>query len=459
LVITDLCVVGAAWAISVPLSTGPVTTERVAAAVASAALSLLLFAVAGLYRRRVAAVRTLEIARTVRSVWTASLVAGVACATVPVSYGIRQALVGAAISSVTIVLGRGLFRYWLMRQRAAGRYRQRILILGAHIAADEWILRFEEHPELGFDLLGVLGEPSAGSVAGRMAVQRDPVEWAFERGAQSVLVVSQAFERDEVTELLQRLDRAGLYVQMTAPSGSVLASRLRVQALVNQPVMFVDPIVTRRLQLVAKRVVDLSLGLVLLVSVAPLLSAVALAIKVTDRGPVLYRQTRVGRDGLSFTMLKLRTMRVGAEDELEEVRAAQGSDREGPLFKLAYDPRFTRIGRFLDRTSINELPQLLNVVRGEMSLVGPRPALLSEHEDFDGDLRRRVSVRPGITGLWQIEAREVPSFESYRRLDLQYVDNWSLSMDMVILVATVETVLGRFVVGERKPSGGCPRSC
>ena len=170
---------------------------------------------------------------------------------------------------------------------------------------------------------------------------------------------------------------------------------------------------------------------------------IAALIKLNDRGPVLFKQTRVGTDGNLFKVYKFRTMVVDAEARLAALVAS--NERSGPLFKMDRDPRVTRVGRFLRASSLDELPQILNVLKGDMSLVGPRPALPSEVAAFDEELRDRTKVKPGITGLWQIEARDNPSFSAYRRLDLYYVENWSVSLDIVILFATIEHVITRFV--------------
>jgi lipopolysaccharide/colanic/teichoic acid biosynthesis glycosyltransferase len=168
----------------------------------------------------------------------------------------------------------------------------------------------------------------------------------------------------------------------------------------------------------------------------------AIAVKVSDGGPVLFSQTRIGRAGAPFVIHKFRTMVVDAEQRLTEV--AHRNEREGgPLFKLDHDPRVTPVGRFLRATSIDELPQLFDVIAGSMSLVGPRPALPSEARQFDARLTGRHDVRPGITGLWQVEGRDQPSFDAYRRCDVYYVENWSLRLDLAILARTVPTVLGR----------------
>ena len=192
------------------------------------------------------------------------------------------------------------------------------------------------------------------------------------------------------------------------------------------------------------RVLDLLGASIGLAVAGPLLAASAIAIKVEDGGPVFFRQTRVGKDGTTFRLLKFRTMRVDAEQLLASMLAE--NERKGPLFKIDKDPRVTTIGRFLRETSLDELPQLINVLRGEMSLVGPRPALPAEVATFGSDLRQRELVPPGITGLWQVEARDNPSFEAYRRLDLFYVENWSIILDLMILMGTVEQLAAKIVM-------------
>ena len=186
---------------------------------------------------------------------------------------------------------------------------------------------------------------------------------------------------------------------------------------------------------VAKRTVDVVVATLSLLLVLPVILLAALAIKLQDGGPVLFRQQRVGRDGKRFMMYKLRTMVPDAEHQLPRLRPH--NHRDGPLFKLTNDPRVTSVGRFLRATSIDELPQLVAVLRGTMSMVGPRPALPEEVAQFDESLLGRLTVPPGLTGLWQVEARDDPSFESYRRFDLCYIENWSLRLDFAIMASTV----------------------
>jgi exopolysaccharide biosynthesis polyprenyl glycosylphosphotransferase len=190
-----------------------------------------------------------------------------------------------------------------------------------------------------------------------------------------------------------------------------------------------------RFQAAAKRACDVAISALGLLVLLPLFAAVAVAVKATSKGPVVFRQERVGLRGRPFTLLKFRTMVAGADRLLDELRGRNEAD--GPLFKLRKDPRVTRVGAILRRYSIDELPQLWNVLKGEMSLVGPRPPLAGEVALYEEWQHDRLEVRPGITGLWQVSGRSELSFEDYVRLDLFYVENWSIAYDLFILSKTV----------------------
>lgn len=188
-----------------------------------------------------------------------------------------------------------------------------------------------------------------------------------------------------------------------------------------------------------KRILDVLGAAICLVVGAPVLIAIAVTIALVDGGPVLFRQVRIGRNGRPFEMWKFRTMTCDAEERL--VSLTPRNEVTGPGFKLTDDPRLTRTGRFLRRASLDELPQLWNVLTGEMSLVGPRPALPAEVAAYAPWQRRRLAVRPGLTGLWQVSARNDPDVERWVRLDLAYIDDWSLGLDMAILARTIPAVL------------------
>jgi exopolysaccharide biosynthesis polyprenyl glycosylphosphotransferase len=257
----------------------------------------------------------------------------------------------------------------------------------------------------------------------------------------SVIVAASAVESAVTNRLARDLLDQGVHVELSSTLRDISSQRLTVRPLGRFPIVYVEPVTRGGWRAWAKRTFDVvgaGIGLILL---APVLLVVAIAVKLDSKGPVLFRQIRVGRDSEPFSVLKVRTMVVDAEARLADLRALNEAD--GPLFKMANDPRITRVGRFLRVTSLDELPQLWNVLRGDMSLVGPRPALPHETEEWDALLAHRLRVKPGITGMWQVSGRSDTTFEDYTRLDLYYVDNWSLATDLAILAKTVPVVLLR----------------
>jgi exopolysaccharide biosynthesis polyprenyl glycosylphosphotransferase len=259
-------------------------------------------------------------------------------------------------------------------------------------------------------------------------------------GATSVLIATTAVDQQTSNRLARQLTEAGLTVELSSSLCDIASGRLFVRPLGRFPVVYIEPVRRNGWHGVAKRAFDAAVAGMLSVLAAPLLLLAAIAIKLDSPGPVHFRQKRVGKDGATFEVLKLRTMVVDAEALEPGLRVSNQAD--GPLFKMTGDPRVTRIGRVLRALSIDEVPQLWNVLRGEMSLVGPRPALRSEVEDWAPQLHQRLLVRPGMTGMWQVSGRgRWQSFDEYMRLDLYYVDNWSIWTDMAILAKTVPTVL------------------
>ena len=210
--------------------------------------------------------------------------------------------------------------------------------------------------------------------------------------------------------------------------------------MAHEPFFYLEPATPSGGALAVKRAMDIVGALTVLILTLPIMVVAAILVKLSDGGPVLFYQHRVGRGGEPVVIRKFRSMTVRAEDNLAALQSR--NERSGPLFKVADDPRITPVGRWLRVTSIDELPQLLNVLEGGLSLVGPRPALPSEVAQFDEELLGRLSMRPGVSGLWQVEARHNPSFFAYRHLDLFYVENWRLSLDVAVLAATVHTVIG-----------------
>lgn len=400
-----------------------------------------------LYLARVARMRTVEQARMCR----VALVVGGAVAVVhglqDGSSPLTRGVAAGVLSLVLLLLGRMAYRGWLQEARRNGRFARPILLVGVDSQAAELRRLTEDHLELGYEVVGVLGSRvdaaaeglehlwvgEVGDLAGVLATR--PITGA--------IVSSTALPADELNDAVRLLQDHGCHVNVSSGLSGIDHRRLQPVHLGYEPLLYVSPHGLSRFQVAVKRVVDLALTAVVGALVAPVLLVAVVAIKVEDGGPVLFRQQRVGRHGRRITILKLRTMVVDAEDRLLQLLAH--NERTGPLFKMSDDPRVTRVGRVLRALSIDELPQLWNVLRGEMSLVGPRPALPSEVERFGDRLRARASVLPGVTGLWQVEARDTPSFRSYERLDLFYVHNWSLGLDAMIIVNTAGNELVKAV--------------
>ncbi len=348
------------------------------------------------------------------------------------------------ISSGTLLVTRSIMT------RSAGREasRRRVAIIGTGRDAAELVSLVAEHPEGPFELAGVVGHlPTAeqSGIADRwIGPSDDLASLARQHRIQSAMITTTGFRSDQFRRVLRDAEDAGIDVMLSSGVARIGAHRVQFDSLVHEPMVGIDWARSSRVQVVAGRVVDIVGASMALLLTGPVLLAASWAVKLSDRGPIFYRSVRIGRDGQTFGMLKFRSMRPDA-DRLKHELASQ-NERSGPLFKISNDPRITPVGRFLRETSIDELPQLINVLRGDMSLVGPRPALPEEAEAFDEELRRRFSVRPGITGLWQVEARSNAAFGAYRRLDLHYVDNWSLALDLQILAATVVQVVTSLVL-------------
>ena len=252
-------------------------------------------------------------------------------------------------------------------------------------------------------------------------------------------MASSAVTADELKPVAKAVRLEGIEVRITATLPEVLASRLTVQPLGGVTALSLRPARLSGTQVVAKFAFDLLVASTLCLLLSPLLLVIAVAIKVTSPGPVLYRQRRVGLRGRPFTMLKFRTMRRDADRQVAELRQARGVT--DVMFKLKDDPRVTVVGRVLRRYSLDELPQLFNVVRGDMSLVGPRPPLPEEvtrYEDWHFD---RLEAPPGVTGLWQVSGRSDLPFDDCVRLDIFYIENWSLAYDLYILAKTIPVLL------------------
>jgi exopolysaccharide biosynthesis polyprenyl glycosylphosphotransferase len=429
------------------------------AAVAAVGLGVWLLASQRLYWARVCSVRTVEIGRLAKV--SALLGALVAAASSLVGVDVRaaEALVGGVATMVFLLMFRSGYRGWLRDRRREGRFCRPVMLVGLNDEALDMQRLLHHHPELGFRVTAVLGDREEATRLGMASLWTgtvaDAAAVARTSATTGAVVVASAVPSDELNRTIRELMQTGTHVHVTSGLRGFDHRRLRAQPLAYEPIFYLEPVSLTRGQILTKRAIDLLLTSVALIMAVPLLLVAALAIKLDDGGPVLFRQKRVGRNGETFTILKLRTMVLDAEQRLDALK--DKNERKGPLFKLTSDPRVTRAGRVLRACSVDELPQLFNVLRGDMSLVGPRPALPSEVADFDEVLLARTQVPPGMTGLWQVEARDNAEFSTYRRLDLFYVENWSVTLDLVVLLATLESEIARIVralFGRRVPVAG-----
>ncbi len=341
----------------------------------------------------------------------------------------------------TLLAERYCARRVFERMRASGRMTRRIVIVGTDSHAVAMLHTYQRNPELGYEVVGFVGNDDIGTRGGVDVLGRlDQLSRVLaEQDAVGVVVSLASVSQEDVNLLTRRLTDAGYHVALSSALNDIDVTRLRPQSLDGRTLIYVEPVMRHGMHVLAKRVFDVAQASLIILITAPVLLASMIAIKIDSRGPVLFRQVRVGRNGRHFTMVKLRTMVVDAEHRQAEL--LEHNEVDGPLFKMSNDPRVTRVGRWLRKLSIDELPQLVSVIRGDMSMVGPRPALPHEVEQWDDVLRERLRVPPGLTGLWQVSGRSNSSFEDYRRLDLYYVDNWSLLHDVRICARTVGVIL------------------
>lgn len=400
-----------------------------------------------LWLSRVCAVRSAELAGLGSTAATSALTVLVVGDLVASSGPARFAIVGASVSFALVTMLRAGYSTWLRRARRDGRFIRTLVLVGANHHAFELAQLINEQPTSGYRVTGVCA-PKARMFTDERDEQlpwlggyADAADAVARTGANGALVVASALEPRALNRTVRRLVAAGCHVHLSSGMRGIAHERLLPLPMAREPLFYLEQVSLTRSQLAIKRTVDVLLGGLLVIATFPVLLVAAAAVKLGDRGPVLFAQERVGHEGRHFTLYKMRTMVPDAESKLIDLT---DNDRDGgPLFKLRHDPRVTRVGRWLRASSIDELPQLLNVIRGDMSLVGPRPALPDEVVHFDDELRERRRMPPGITGLWQVEARDDPSFTSYRRLDLYYIENWSIGLDLAVLATTCGVVLSR----------------
>ncbi|MBO3743317.1 sugar transferase [Actinoplanes sp. NEAU-H7] len=400
------------------------------------------------YEPRHLFVGTEEYARVFR----AGLALTAALAIVSFAFDLRLARGYVSIAmplAILVDLGaRYVYRQRLHRSWARGRHLNRVVLVGHERAVIDMTRRLSRERYHGLGVIGACLPPGPARTAATPGLPPlygtfDDVATAVARSDADTVIVLSCPEIDgpALRRLAWQLERDDIDLIVASTLVDVAGDRTTIRPVDGLPMLHVEHPRLKGSARAVKEIFDRVGALLLLLLASPVLATVAALVRFLPggRGPAIFKQERVGKDGRLFTLYKFRTMQVDAEARLFEL--GDLNDTDGALFKMRQDPRITPIGRWLRRFSVDELPQLLNVVKGDMSLVGPRPPLAKEVADYPADMRRRLVVKPGLTGLWQVSGRSDLSWEESIRLDLTYVENWSLAMDLAILFRTVSAVV------------------
>jgi exopolysaccharide biosynthesis polyprenyl glycosylphosphotransferase len=342
-----------------------------------------------------------------------------------------------AFSVITLSGWRAAKRQLVLHRTKAGINVRNVLIVGTGRLGKALAHWLEENPQFGYHVCGFLDSRSSSDprVLGSIKDLRTVMLAHFI----DELFIALPADRALVKHLVLQARRLRLSLKVVPDLYDGLAWQAPLHSIGGFPLMELCRQPIPAFGLAIKRVTDIIVATLLLIATAPLLALLAIFIHLDSNGPIFYVADRVGRKGVRFPCYKLRTMFVGADEKKDELRG--DNERSGPFFKLADDPRITPVGRWLRKLSLDEVPQLWNVLRGEMSLVGPRPHPVDDFERYDIEHLRRLDVKPGLTGLWQVTARRDPSFDTNMALDLEYIENWSLWLDLKIALRTLPAVL------------------
>jgi exopolysaccharide biosynthesis polyprenyl glycosylphosphotransferase len=406
------------------------------------------FSFYGLYRSRRLSSRTSEIADCLK----ASTLSSVTFLAMGFLFHIRMItpqflLMFWLILSVIMVGTRLIMRVWLTEVRKHGRNLRYMLILGTNARAIDFAQKIKDQPARGYQILGFVDDNWPGlaefkSKGLKLVASYEGLAEFLRRNVVDEVAIYLPLRsyHEHASQVAVLCEEHGIAMRVAADIFGLRTARSRAEYFDGAYHIATYTGIRDEWPLVVKRAIDLAISFTLLVLLSPLFLFVAMAIKLTSKGPILFRQERLGLNKRRFYIYKFRTMVPDAEKLIAELEDM--NEVSGPVFKIKDDPRITGIGKFLRRTSIDELPQLLNILKGEMSLVGPRPLPKRDYEGFSEDWqRRRFSVRPGVTCLWQVNGRSSIPFEQWMRLDLQYMDEWSLWLDLKILARTIPAVL------------------
>lgn len=334
-------------------------------------------------------------------------------------------------------------QHWARRCGLMGFTSRNILLIGSHENAIQFVRLINQHRNWGLNLVGYLDGFRSENLepygVKRLGDTKDIARILEKNVIDEVLFAVSPDRLLSIESAIQKCEEIGIKVHITAKFFDNIASRTELEEFGGIPVLTLTRVPCHAIQLFTKRIIDIVVASTGLLLTLPVFAITALLIRITSKGPVFFRQTRCGLNGRNFTMYKFRTMCHDAEIKLMDVTHL--NRMSGPVFKAADDPRITRVGRLLRKLSIDELPQLWNVLKGDMSLVGPRPPIPDEVEKYERWQRRRLSMRPGITCLWQVSGRNIVDFDEWMQLDLKYIDNWSLWLDVKLMLKTLPAVL------------------
>ena len=353
-------------------------------------------------------------------------------------------LVYAGSAYIMIMVEKAMVLFILDRVHARGHHQENLLIVGTGTRAREFIKNVKKHSNWGVHIVGLIDDDpkyfgkevegyrvlgriqDIGFIANRLVIDR-------------VIFVVPRMWLDRIEVAILECEKLGVSTSIALDLYNLHIAKARQTDFNGFPLLEFKTFYAKEWQLFIKRLLDIFISALALIFFSPLIGIVASVIRVTSKGPVFFKQTRIGLNGRKFTLYKFRSMVADAEAQKKTLD--DDNEMDGPVFKIKHDPRVTPIGYVIRKTSVDELPQFLNVLKGDMSIVGPRPPLISEVEHYEAWQRRRLSLKPGITCIWQVSGRNKIGFEEWMRMDLEYIDQWSLGMDIKLIVRTVWVVI------------------
>ena len=411
-----------------------------------AAIGLLwiaLLVVRGSYDRRVIGLGSEEVRRAVSATLLLfAIVAGL-------SYLIRAdisrayAFISLPLGLLLIAFARFRWRQWLYRERKLGRFLLKIIVIGSPRTSQILADKLNQESYAGFQVVDQIDLPKNHESDSEFEGWLNIVDAAISRNDASAIAIDPGDNapHEVIRQLSWRIEGRNIDLLISPGSLDVAGPRLSVRPAAGLPLLHLEEAVLSRSQRASKRSLDIVGSIFAITVFSPVMLISALAVRFTSRGPVIYKQVRVGRAGETFTMLKFRTMHAQADSQINELR--EKHELNSPMFKLENDPRITKVGGFLRRWSIDETPQFFNVLGGSMSLVGPRPHPLDDVNRYEIEAFRRLALKPGMTGLWQVEGRSDLSWKQALQLDLYYVEKWSLESDLFLIAKTAKAVILR----------------